>query len=131
MSFLSERLFNAWVKYVRSRGVEVDEWPIVFVDTGAPEARSAADALALARQPDAPLGAALRRAEAALEGERGRSRALEAELARRSESLAAEQAALASVAASTSWRLTAPLREAGRVARRAAEAARRRTGGLP
>ena len=129
VSFLSERLFSAWVKYVRSRGVEVDEWPVVFVDTGSPEARSMAEALALARQPAAPLDAALRNAEAALQSERTRSRALEAELARRSESLAAEQAALARVAASTSWRLTAPLREAGRVARRAADAARRRADG--
>jgi hypothetical protein len=143
VSFLSERLFSAWVKFVCSRGVEVDERPVIFVETGLPASRSAAEALALAHRPAAPLSAGLRRAETALESERAQRRALEGELeseraqrralegelARRSDALAAEQAALARVAASTSWRLTAPLREAGRVARTAAEAARRRAGG--
>ena len=131
VSFLSERLFSAWVKYVRGRGVHVDERPVFFVDTGLPAAASAADALRLAHEPAAPLDAALRSAEAALEDERARAQALEEELAATAQALTAEKAALTRVAQSTSWRLTAPLREAGRAARRAAGARRRSGPGGP
>ena len=148
VSFLSERLFNAWIKYVHAQGVEIDERPIFFVDGERNATPSAAAALAVAGQePPTPVGEPLRVAREMLDAERARADDLEteaarqgaelartsaelagtsAELARTSSELVAERAAVAEVAESASWRITAPLRSAKRVAQGAARAARRR-----
>jgi SAM-dependent methyltransferase len=124
VSFLSERLFSAWVKYVRSHGVAVDEKPIFFVDLGLPAETSVAASLDLARQAAQPAGDALRTARQELEVERARGRELQ-------RALSASTAEMAQVVGSMSWRVTAPLRGAARAARRAATAVRDRshTGG--
>jgi Domain of unknown function (DUF4422)/Methyltransferase domain len=162
VSFLSERLFDTWVKYVGAHGVEVEERPIFFVEGERSAAPSVAAMLAIAgQQPPPPVGEPLRVARAMLDAERARGDDLETETARKdarlavtsaelaaeraalavtsaelaaeraalavtSAELAAERAAVAKVAASASWRLTAPLRSAKRVAQEAARAARRR-----
>jgi len=132
--YLGERLFSPWIKYVRSQGVEIDERPIFFVGDKTDAGPSAATTLTRAAQePAVAVGAPLRAARAALDAERARAESLETELAAREDDLDrsrvardAFRAALETVAASASWRVTAPLRSASRLARDAAAAARRR-----
>ena len=129
VSFLSERVFSAWVKYARSRGLRVQERPIFFVADSALAPASVRDALALAREPAFPIDKPFRAATASLQAALSRTAELEDRLSEQSAELATtlaalkeQQAAIDAIARSASWRLTAPLRGATQVARRAMRA---------
>ena len=124
VSFLSERLFNAWIKYARNQGVRVREQSLYFVDYPADPTPSAATALAnLGYRPPVLAGERLRTATAALEAETTRAdkllEAVQSEEAERRR-LADE---LATMRASDAWRLSQRLRN-NAVARRAYRTAR-------